>query len=56
VNYLGPADRAPGIGNLEKRQLLVDERVGQLRKQIYELGQRNEQLVAHWRLRIGASA
>ena len=34
------------IVNIEKRQLLVDERVGQLRKEIHELGQRDEQVVA----------
>jgi hypothetical protein len=34
------------IVNVEKRQLLVDERVGQLRKEIQDLGQRDEQVVA----------
>jgi len=34
------------IGDLEKRQLLVDERVTQVRKEIYELGRRDEQVIA----------
>ena len=34
------------VVNVEKRQLLVDERVGQLRKEIQDLGQRDEQVVA----------
>ena len=48
----GGERRGPGpwlrmrIVNIEKRQLLVDERVGQLRKEIQDLGQRDEQVVA----------
>jgi hypothetical protein len=34
------------IVNIEKRALLVDERVGQVRKEIQDLGQRDEQVVA----------
>ena len=34
------------VVNVEKRQLLVDERVGQLRKEIQDLGLRDEQVVA----------
>jgi hypothetical protein len=34
------------IGNIEKRQLLVDERVSQVRKEIQDLAQRDEQVLA----------